>query len=106
MTMWIIVSNRAQRLAQLQMGFVSAVSHELRTPLTIIASAADNISQGIVHEPQQLAQYGAVIGNQARRLSALVEQVLLFASTREANRPYTLRPVDIAEVIDSACRSS
>jgi signal transduction histidine kinase len=101
MTMWIIVSNRAQRLARLQMDFVTAVSHELRTPLTIISSAADNITQGFVHEKQQVAQYGAVIGNQARRLSELVEQVLLFASTQEAPHRYVLRPVDISEVIDS-----
>jgi signal transduction histidine kinase len=106
MTMWIIVSNRAQRLARLQMAFVSAVSHELRTPLTIIASAADNITHGIVHEQQQLAQYGAVIGHQARRLSELVEHVLLFASTRELPRPYVLRPVDIPEVIDSTLTAS
>ena len=101
MTMWIIVSNRAQRLARLQMDFVTAVTHELRTPLTIIGSAADNIASGVVHEKQQLAQYGSVIVSQARKLSELVEQVLLFAATRQAPQPYVLRPVDVAEVIDT-----
>jgi len=101
MTMWIIVSNRAQRLARLQMDFVTAVSHELRTPLTIIRSAADNITGGFIHDKQQVAQYGTVIGHQARRLSELVEQILLFASTREAHHRYVMRPVNISEVIDS-----
>lgn len=101
MAMWIIAGNRAQRLARVQMDFVTAVSHELRTPLTIIRSAADNIALGDVQEQAQVAQYGAVIGGQARRLSDLVEQVLLFASIREAPHLYVLRPVDVSEAIDT-----
>jgi hypothetical protein len=60
--MVIITSYRAQRLANLQMSFVTAVSHELRTPLTVITSAADNIEHGVVEGRQQLSHYGAVIG--------------------------------------------
>ena len=30
-----------------------------------------------------MKQYGAVIGNQARQLFGLVEQILLFAATRQ-----------------------
>ena len=48
MAMLIVTSHRAQRLAQLQMDFVTAVSHELRTPLTVIISGADNICNGVV----------------------------------------------------------
>ena len=74
MAMLIVTSHRAQRLAQLQMDFVTAVSHELRTPLTVIISGADNICNGVVDSGQQMAQYGSVIGNQARQLFGLVEQ--------------------------------
>jgi signal transduction histidine kinase len=106
MTMWIIVSQRAQRLARLQMNFVTAVSHDLRTPITIISSAADNIAFGVVHERQQIAQYGTVIGSQARRLAAMVEQVLLFASVRDASHRPALRPIEVPEMIDSTLAAS
>jgi signal transduction histidine kinase len=106
MTMWIIISHRAQRLAKLQMNFVTAVSHDLRTPITIISSAADNIALGVVHERQQVAQYGTVIGSQARRLSALVEQVLLFASIRDSSHRYVLRPIDVSEAIETTLAAS
>ena len=106
MTMWIIISHRAQRLAKLQMNFVTAVSHDLRTPITIISSAADNIALGVVHERQQVAQYGTVIGSQARRLSALVEQVLLFASVRDSSHRYVLRPIEVSEMIDTTLAAS
>jgi signal transduction histidine kinase len=106
MTVWIIVGSRAQRLARLQMNFVAAVSHDLRTPLTIIASAADNIAHGVVREQQQIAQYGTVIGSQARKLSELVDRVLLFASIRESSHRYSPQPIDVSEVIHTALETS
>jgi signal transduction histidine kinase len=106
MAMLIITSQRAQRLAKLQMDFVTAVSHELRTPLTIISSAADNIAHGVVEGKQQLAQYGSVIGSQARQLFALVEQILLFASARGGQQRYSVRPLSVAEIIDRALLST
>jgi signal transduction histidine kinase len=102
MAILIITSTRAQRLAKLQMDFVTAVSHELRTPLTVISSAAENIAHGVVEGKQQLAQYGSVIGNQARKLFEMVEQILLFAAIREGHQRYSLRTLTVAEIIDSA----
>ena len=106
MAMLIVTSHRAQRLAQLQMDFVTAVSHELRTPLTVIISGADNICNGVVGAGQQMAQYGSVIGNQARQLVGLVERILLFAATRQGRLHYNLRPVEVHEVIDAALAST
>jgi len=106
MGMLIIASNRAHRLAKLQMDFVTAVSHELRTPLTVISSAADNIAHGVVEGKEQLTQYGSVIGGQARQLSGLVEEILLFAATRQGQQRYDLRPLQIPQIIDAALAST
>ena len=106
MAMLIIASHRAQRLAELQMNFVMTVSHELRTPLTVISSAADNISHGVVQGKQQLAQYGAVIGAQARQLSGLVERVLLFAATREMRQRYNPRLLAVSQIIGASLAST
>jgi signal transduction histidine kinase len=102
MAMLIVTSYRAQRLAKLQMNFVTTISHELRTPLTVISSAADNIAHGVVEGKQQLAQYGSVIGNHARQLSGLVEQILLFAATRDGHQRYDSRPLSVSQIIDAA----
>ena len=102
MAILIITSTRAQRLAKLQMDFVTAVSHELRTPLTVISSAAENIAHGVVEGKQQLTQYGTVIGNQARKLFEMVEQILLFAAIREGHQRYSMKQISAAEIIDSA----
>ena len=102
MAMVIIASQRARRLGQLQIDFVTGVSHELRTPITVISSAAENIADGLVSDREQITQYGRAIRSQAAQLKQLVEQILLFAATRRGAQHYALRRVDIAAVIDMA----
>jgi hypothetical protein len=75
-----VVTRRAQRLAALQMEFVSGVSHELRTPLAVIGSAADNLADGVVATEAQVRRYGALIRGEGRRLTEMIEQVLSYSS--------------------------
>ncbi len=98
----IVTTHRAQRLAKLQMDFVTGVSHELRTPLAVISSAADNIADGVVDSKEQLMRYGKAIKSQTRQLIQLVEQILLFAATRENRYQYQLRVLEVQEILDAA----
>jgi signal transduction histidine kinase len=98
----VVASQRARRLARLQMDFVAGVSHELRTPLAVISSAAENIAHGVVEDKQQLVRYGNTIVKQSRQLTQLVEQVLLFAATQQPQRNLSYGRVGISEVIDAA----
>ena len=72
----IISTGRAQKLARQQVEFVAGVSHELRTPLAVICSAGENLADGVVEAPAQVSQYGALIRNEGRRLTKMVEQGL------------------------------
>jgi signal transduction histidine kinase len=101
-SLMLVASRRAARLARLQMDFVTAVSHELRTPLTVIGSAADNLAAGIVEGHDKLREYGAVIGNEVGQLSGLVERILLFAALRDGRQRYTMEVLQIADAIDTA----
>jgi len=106
MAIIVVTSRRAQRLARLQMDFVAAVSHELRTPLSVILSAADNITDGLVESQQQVVRYGKAIKSQARQLIQLVEQVLLFAATRQHGNQYCIRPVEVSQALEAALEST
>lgn len=108
-SVWIIQRSRmagALQLAKLQMDFVASVSHELRTPLAVISSAADNIADGLVHESQDLRRYGGVIQKQSHRMTELVNQILLFASTKDGQTRYVLRELDVSQIIASAVNST
>jgi signal transduction histidine kinase len=95
-------TERAQRLARLQMEFVAGVSHELRTPLTVIRSAADNLADGLIDNQQQARRYGGVIRNEARRLSEMVEQILGFAGMQDRKLKLELEPAQIEEIVGRA----
>jgi signal transduction histidine kinase len=102
MAMILVSTQKARRLAHLQMEFVAGVSHELRTPVAVICSAADNLAEGFVGAREQVKEYGSLIRNEGRRLAAMIEQILHFAASQAGGARYDLQPVEISGVIDGA----
>jgi signal transduction histidine kinase len=102
MVLVVIASHHAQRLANLQMGFVASISHELHTPLTVILSASDNLMDGFVDGKQSLVQHGSIIKRQARRLKDLVDQILLFASIENGKSRYVFQRINVSQLVDCA----
>lgn len=108
-SIWAIQRSRmmgALQLAKLQMDFVASVSHELRTPLAVIFSAAENIADGVVVGKEQVTRYGSVIRNQTKQITELVNEILLFAATREGKSRYQLRSLSVLDAIDSVLRNT
>jgi len=99
MALIIVSSQRARRLARLQMEFVAGVSHELRTPVAVICSAADNLAEGFVGGKEQVKEYGALIRNEGRRLAGMIEQILRFAAGQSRPASYHLEPVAVSDAI-------
>jgi signal transduction histidine kinase len=102
MSLVLLSSARARRLAAQQMEFVAGVSHELRTPLTVIRSAGENLADGIVLDEQQVRKYGALIATEGRRLTQMVEQVMTFAGLQAGKPGLDVRAVDTSLVVDEA----
>ena len=99
MALIIVSTQRARRLARLQMEFVAGVSHELRTPVAVICSAADNLAEGFVGAKDQVKEYGALIRNEGRRLAGMIEQILRFAAGQSRPASYDLGPVPVPEAL-------
>jgi len=100
--MILISTQRARRLARMQMDFVASVSHELRTPLAVIGSAGDNLAAGAVHGEQNTAQYGVMIRDEARRLATLVEQVLHYSAVEAGKQQLELQELPIGPLVQEA----
>src|SRR5262249_38155614 len=98
----VVSSQRAHTLGKLQMEFAAGVSHELRTPLAVIRSAAHNLRSGIVQDKAGVEEYAKIVQEEARRLSDMVEEVLLYSETQSGRKKYSLEPIDVNEVIDRA----
>lgn len=97
----LVASQRAQRLARERVEFVAGVSHELRTPLAVIRSAAENLADGVVDEPGQVQRYGTLIADEGRKLSGMIDQVLDFAGL-EAGQALRVATLDPRALVDHA----
>lgn len=104
--MIVVSTRRAQRLAEQQMEFVAGVSHELRTPLAVIRAAAENLADDVVHDAERTRKYGELIDREGRRLSNMVERVLLFAKMRSGNVQFQHVEVDMLAAIGDAIASN
>jgi signal transduction histidine kinase len=100
----VAAARRAERLARQEMEFVAGVSHDLRTPLAVIRSAGENLADGLVQDTAQVKSYGALVRDEGRRLSDMVEQVLELAGA-DARRAREAAPVEVAALLDDALRA-
>jgi signal transduction histidine kinase len=102
MVMIIVASERARALANQQITFAAGMSHELRTPLAAIQALTHNLSVGVIKNPADVQQYARMVHDEARSLTGIVDQVLLFGETRSMRKKYEIGPVEIIEIIDDA----
>lgn len=72
--------------------FVADASHELRTPLTSIRGYADLWQAGGLRESEQLDQAMRRLSEEGRRMSALVEDLIVLARL-DRQRPLERQPV-------------
>jgi signal transduction histidine kinase len=94
---------RHHQLAHLREDFISSVSHELRTPLTQIRMLSELQAEHKLRSPEERERANRVIAREARRLTQLVENILLFSRSRAT--PYAgpaARPVSVANCVDEA----
>ena len=91
------------RLTRLRSDFVAAVSHEFRSPLSSILALAERLER--IRDPEKLGEYHRIIGQDARRLSALVTRLLDFAQIEEGKMVYSRQRVDLVTMATAAVES-
>jgi two-component system OmpR family sensor kinase len=81
--------------------FLADASHELRTPLTSIRGYAELFRRGANERPEDLSHAMGAIEEEATRMTALVEDLLLLAQLDDA-RPLERQPVELDTLTESA----
>jgi signal transduction histidine kinase len=90
---------RQSRLNELKSNFVSSVSHELRAPIASVRLLAESLDRGTVTDEARRRDYFRLIGQECRRLSALIENVLDFSRIDQGRKQYELEPIDLAALV-------
>ncbi|MGE3312623.1 MAG: sensor histidine kinase [Limisphaerales bacterium] len=95
---------RQQQLNREKSNFVSSVSHELRAPLASIRLLAEGLERGSVPTEERRKEYFRLIGQETRRLGALVENVLDYARIEQGRKRYEMEPTDLAALVRDTVR--
>ncbi len=100
--MLAVGARRAEWLRHQQMEFVAGITHDVNTPIAAIGSAGQNLADGIISEPQQIARYGQMIVKESKRLGEMLAQVLEYAGLQSRGGLRRTESVDVASVVEEA----
>ena len=94
-----------KRLAGIRREFTANVSHELRTPLTAIQWAAQTLEVTAQSDPEATRRFASTINRHARRLSALVEDLLELGRIESKEEHVRPEEVSIQSAMDSVAHT-
>lgn len=93
-----LVVRRERILALQRESFVTSVSHELRTPLAQIRLFAETLLLGRTRNDEEARRALTILDREARRLSQLVENVLLASRSARGAPLVSVAPCDVSRV--------
>lgn len=93
-----------EKLTQLSIqkdAFLSQISHELRTPMTSIRAFSEILTEGEL-PPDQVAKYGRIIHDEAKRLTRLLDDLLDLSVLENGTVQLTLGLASLQQMLDTA----
>lgn len=90
---------RFRELDQMKTRFVSDVSHELRTPLTNLMLYLDLLVEAL-EDPQKSASYLNTLRRETRRLSHLIEDLLMISRLESKRLAVNIKDVDVNRLLN------
>jgi len=95
----LVQLRREYELARLRTDFISGVSHELRTPLAQIRMFSETLVLGRVRSDEEERRSLAIIDQEARRLTHLVENLLHFSRSERRAASVAPEPTAVAPLV-------
>lgn len=90
---------RVHNLEQMRQDFVANVSHELRTPLTVIKGYLETFMDSLQEDHPQLSRGLNRMNEQALRMEALVNDLLLLSRLETDRSNHVMKPVGIPTLL-------
>jgi two-component system phosphate regulon sensor histidine kinase PhoR len=84
-----------QRIERMRVDFVANVSHELRTPLTSVLGFLETLQGPARNDPVARERFLTIMGEQARRMSRLVDDLLSLSRIEQSSH---LQPTSIVDL--------
>ncbi|HEY2724981.1 MAG TPA: HAMP domain-containing sensor histidine kinase [Pseudonocardiaceae bacterium] len=96
----VISRQRAAESARREL--VAWISHDLRTPLAGIQAMTEALTDSVVADPDEVAQYARQISAQTRRLTDMVDDLFQLSRISAGALQLTLSAIPLGEVVSEA----
>jgi heavy metal sensor kinase len=97
--------SRLDRSFESMRSFTADAAHELRTPLSIIRGEAD-VALSQDRDATEYKEALAIIQDEARRLSRLVDDMLALARADAGQRPLEIKELYLNDLAEECCRAA
>jgi two-component system sensor histidine kinase SenX3 len=91
----------ARRLEEVRRDFVANVSHELKTPVGAVALLAETVIEA-ADDPDAVRRFTGQLQREARRLTALVQEIIDLSRLQGPNPLMEIVPVPVDELVAEA----
>jgi len=99
--LYVIIKQK--QLSEIQKNFINNLTHEFKTPIASIDLAAKVLSNPkICEQPERLAEYVKIVGQQNKRLSAHVEKLLQMATIEKTKLQLNLEQIELNTFISES----
>lgn len=89
---------------QMRQIFFSNISHELRTPVTVLRGSLEALSDGVVREPEKVAEYHRQMLQESIHLQRLVNDLLELSRLQNVDFKMEMTEVNLSDVVRDAVR--
>ncbi len=90
-----------KKLSEIKNDFISNMTHEFKTPISTISLAVEVLNDKSVEKSQErITNYVKMIGDENKRLSLLVENILQTAILDKGEFKLKIQPIDIHTLIE------
>ncbi len=92
-----------KKLSEIKNDFISNMTHEFKTPISTISLACEVLNDKSVEKSQErINKYVTMIGDENKRLSSLVENILQTAILDKGEFKLKILPIDIHNLIEES----
>jgi len=92
---------KQKKLSEIKNDFISNMTHEFKTPISTISLACEVLSDNTVEKsPERVSNYVRMIGDENKRLSLLVENILQTAILDKGQFKLKIQQIDIHTLIE------
>ncbi len=92
---------KQKKLSEIKNDFISNMTHEFKTPISTISLACEVLSDKTVEKsPERVSNYVRMIGDENKRLSLLVENILQTAILDKGQFKLKIQQIDIHTLIE------